>query len=152
MKKFGTRTRVAVAVLVAGAFLLLHVLYLPFKHAIDNRLEGTALLALTLTYFIGLLLKTTPGEGADHSQDAVFGAILIVLTCAVGVACAVVLYLSYRAHRHAVHERGHDSGAGMGGAAAPYVADDGDSDGGHGRDLGRSLLDSVGADRKSVDC
>jgi hypothetical protein len=36
---------------------VLHVCYLPFADSSDNWLQGVALVALSLMYFIGLLIK-----------------------------------------------------------------------------------------------
>ena len=100
----------AVALLIAGAFLVLHTLYQPFAEAGHNRLETAALLALTLTYYIGVLVKAAQGGGVDDAQSQAFGVALILLTCSVGVACVVILYLSWRESRHAVHEAKHGHG------------------------------------------
>jgi len=61
----GTRERITMAVLLSTTFLLLHVRYQPFAHNSHNRMETVALAALSLTYFIGLLIKTSD---ADQSQ------------------------------------------------------------------------------------
>ena len=63
----GTRERITMAVLIAGAFLLLHVRYQPFYSALHNRLETVALTALTLTYFIGLLMQNDAVESQYHA-------------------------------------------------------------------------------------
>ena len=84
----GTRERITVAVLVATIFLLLHVRYQPFHSPLHNRLETVALTALTLTYFIGLLLKT---GGAEEASVHAFGVILIMLVASV-VLAAVLLH------------------------------------------------------------
>jgi hypothetical protein len=53
----GSSMQVATAVLVSISFLVLHVCYLPFAESSDNWLQGVALVALLLVYFIGLLIK-----------------------------------------------------------------------------------------------
>jgi hypothetical protein len=49
--------QVTVAVFVSVLFLALHIRYLPFVDNTDNWLQGTALVALCLVYFAGLLIK-----------------------------------------------------------------------------------------------
>ena len=63
----GTRERIAIAVLVSATFLLLHVHYQPFRHGVHNRLETVAYSALTLTYFIGLLMQNDAVESQYHA-------------------------------------------------------------------------------------
>jgi hypothetical protein len=53
----GSSMQVATAVLGSIFFLVLHVCYLPFADSSDNWLQGLALVALLLVYFIGLLIK-----------------------------------------------------------------------------------------------
>jgi hypothetical protein len=100
----GTRERIAMAVLIAGVFLLLHVRYQPYHSAVHNRLETVALTALTLVYFIGLLIKA---DGAQQSTVAgAFDAILLALIAAVVLAAVLLVYIS----RQAAHEAS-DSGS-----------------------------------------
>jgi hypothetical protein len=103
-----------------------------------------ALAALTLTYFIGLLLKT---GGAEESSVHAFGAILIALVASVVLAAVLLLYIASKAGsetiEHAKHGHGHGnlheplldapqhgqgSGDGAGaGAAVQELAHDGSS-------------------------
>ena len=63
------------AVLVSAIFLVLHVRYQPFRHDVHNHLETVAYSALTLTYFIGLLMQ----NAAPESQYHAYGAILVLV-------------------------------------------------------------------------
>ena len=108
----GTRERIATAVLIAAAFLLLHVRYQPFHSALHNRLETVALTALTLTYFIGLLIKTKAQESSVHAFDA----ILLSLVAAVVLAAALLLYFASRAGAETVAHAKHEELLGERGA------------------------------------
>jgi tRNA A-37 threonylcarbamoyl transferase component Bud32 len=83
---------VATALLISVAFQLLHTRYYPYKHLGLNRLQQLSLTVLSLTYFVGVLLKThsvVPGD-ADN-----VGVLMVMLLIAVFMAlvAAVVLEL-----------------------------------------------------------
>jgi hypothetical protein len=81
---------VATAVLISAFFQLLHSSYCPYKSNSLNRLQQLSLTVLTLTYFIGVLLKTQTlfAEDADN-----VGTLMLLLVFAVfsSVIAAVVL-------------------------------------------------------------
>eukprot|EP00935_MAST-01C_sp_MAST-1C-sp1_P000738 g738.t1 len=76
---------IATALLISLAFQLLHTHYSPFRSKGLNRLQQLSLTVLSLTYFIGLLLRT---QAADESDADSIGDLLVVLLCAVFVAVA----------------------------------------------------------------
>ena len=97
----GTRERIAIAVLLSGGFLLLHVRYQPFRHSAHNHLETVAYSALTLTYFIGLLMQS---DAAPQSQYHAFDAILLLLTAVVVLSAVAVAVIGARAGYHVLRE------------------------------------------------
>jgi hypothetical protein len=150
----GTRARIAMAVLIAGVFLLLHVRYQPYHSVLHNRLETVALAALTLTYFIGLLIKA---ESTELSTiEGAFDVILIALVASVVLATVLLVYIALKAghetlehvkHDHNDGEHTIEMNCGGGGRLVRNVrglrltmASSRSSSG----DLGESLLGSVG--------
>jgi hypothetical protein len=81
----GSSMQVATAVLVSMFFLVLHVCYLPFADSSDNWLQGLALVALVLVYFIGLLIKVQPQKNNVDSLDALLQAVSAVVAI-IGIA------------------------------------------------------------------
>jgi hypothetical protein len=75
---------ICTAFLLALFFLLLHVLYLPFKNETLNRLQFVNLLVLLLMYFGGLLFKLEFVAGPEKDG---FGVLLFILAIS-----AILLY------------------------------------------------------------
>ena len=94
---------VLLSVVLSGTFLLLHVRFQPFRYGMHNHLETYTYSALTLTYFIGLLMQ----NGAAESQYHAYGAILLVLTATVVLAAAAVGVIGARAGYHVLHKDDH---------------------------------------------
>jgi hypothetical protein len=81
---------VATALLISATFQLLHTRYYPYKHLGLNRLQQLSLTVLSLTYFVGVLLKTqsvVPGD-ADN-----VGVLMVMLLIAVFVALVAAVML-----------------------------------------------------------
>jgi serine/threonine protein kinase len=76
---------VATAVLISVAFQLLHTSYAPYTRKGLNRLQQLSLTVLSLTYFIGVLLKTQ----SIHSDDADRVGTLMVLLLVVVLASLI---------------------------------------------------------------
>jgi hypothetical protein len=65
----GTVSQVAVALVVSVCFLVLHVRILPFAANADNWLQGVALVALCIVYFVGLIMKALAYSDAGSPFD-----------------------------------------------------------------------------------
>jgi hypothetical protein len=81
---------VATALLISIFFQLLHSCYYPYNRDGLNRLQQLALTALSLTYFIGVLLKTQSVEPEDAENVGVLLVLLLVAVFA-SIVAAVVL-------------------------------------------------------------
>ena len=66
----GSVAQVAVALVVSVCFLVLHVRVLPFASNADNWLQGAALVALCIVYFVGLIIKALPESDVGSSFDS----------------------------------------------------------------------------------
>jgi hypothetical protein len=66
----GSVAQVAVALVVSVCFLVLHVRVLPFASNADNWLQGAALVALCIVYFVGLIIKAQPESDVGSSFDS----------------------------------------------------------------------------------
>ena len=85
---------ITTACLISASFLLGHTLYVPYKSPELNRMQFLLLTALTLFYFIGLLLKTesvVPGDQED------LGILMAVMMLSMFVAVAAVIAMEIRA-------------------------------------------------------
>jgi hypothetical protein len=86
----GSNLRIAFALLVSVAFQLLQALHQPYTSASSNRVADAAGVALSLTYFIGLLIASQPDTGAC-AQLGTLGVVLILLLVSVALAAVVAL-------------------------------------------------------------
>eukprot|EP00935_MAST-01C_sp_MAST-1C-sp1_P001113 g1113.t1 len=80
---------VATALLLSMFFQLVHTHYQPFRSHGLNVLQQLSLTVLSLTYFIGLLLRA---KVVDSDDEAGVGSLLILLLCAVFAAVAYALW------------------------------------------------------------
>eukprot|EP00935_MAST-01C_sp_MAST-1C-sp1_P001276 g1276.t1 len=84
---------VATALLISLCFQLLQSHYSPFKAHTLNTLQQLSLTVLSLTYFIGLLLKT---QSVDADDEENVGTLLVLLLAAVFTASVTALVLEAR--------------------------------------------------------
>jgi hypothetical protein len=66
----GSVEQVALALVVSVCFLVLHVRVLPFASSADNWLQGAALVALCIVYFVGLIIKALTESDVGSSFDS----------------------------------------------------------------------------------
>jgi hypothetical protein len=78
----GSIERIGIALLIAVTFQVLQAYYQPYNSPHKNRMADAAGAALSLTYYLTLLVKTSP---LAQDQDAL-GALLIVVLVFVGLA------------------------------------------------------------------
>eukprot|EP00937_MAST-01D_sp_MAST-1D-sp2_P004612 g4612.t1 len=97
----GTATRLSLAVLASGILLVATVWHKPYHEHAHNRLELAAMSALSLAYFIGLMIKVHPGQ----SQRRAFGVILVLLVVGVAFAAVAAAIGTRRIRRHAFRKR-----------------------------------------------
>jgi serine/threonine protein kinase len=81
---------VATALLISVSFQLLHTRYYPYNRIGLNRLQQLSLTVLSLTYFIGVLLKTQSVMPEDADNVGVLMVVLLFLVLAALIAAGVV--------------------------------------------------------------
>jgi predicted outer membrane repeat protein len=106
----GSISQVASALVVSVFFLVLHVRVLPFAERTDNWLQGVALTALCILYFVGLVIKAVPGSASSSGLDL----LLQVSSIMVGViAFTVPLFRKIKFWRRGIRKPDHDSCSGL---------------------------------------
>ena len=92
------------ALLISGAFLVIHSLYEPFRERACNRLQSLLMQCLTLLYFAGLLIKVSVVEEADkHALGKLLVTVLALMVSTIFGAMVVSvrsMVVNVRTARH----------------------------------------------------
>jgi len=83
----GSIERIAIALFISGTFQVLQAYYQPYNSRHKNLMADGAGAALSLTYFLTLLVKAFPVA----KDKGALGALLLLLLVFVALACAVAL-------------------------------------------------------------
>jgi hypothetical protein len=117
----GSCIELALAVMISVFFLAFHIHHMPFESVSNNWLQVMALVALLLTYFMGLLIKVQPDLEHQNGFDVVLssvsvtiGIISLILAGRPILEMTKVLYTSRRQARGSNFELIHNSDQGGG--------------------------------------
>jgi predicted outer membrane repeat protein len=112
----GSIERIAIALQISVTFQVLQAFYQPYNSLYKNRMADAAGAALSLTYFLTLLVKALPIAQDKHA----LGVMLILLTVFVVLACAAAIAAMKR-HTNAVMFKGGVTESSAGRAEASKV-------------------------------
>jgi hypothetical protein len=95
----GSIERISIALLISGTFLVLQAYHQPYNSPHKNRMAEAAGVALSLTYYLTLLIKAAP-LAQDQEALGVLLILLLVFVALAGVAAVVAMMRQTKAMLH----------------------------------------------------